>query len=146
MKEYKITKYKEAIYKKAIDMNDTELHVYGPEDMQVSDGLHTMDELYEHRITLFITLARFVQSSDEVAIDYGGIDRPKRVWRSKLHSDGGEFEGWFIMGIGKEAGEMITYHLPIGRWDETEFAETLANAPEWDGHTSEDVLERLKNL
>jgi hypothetical protein len=50
------------------------------------------------------------------------------------------------MGIGKEKGKQISYHLPLSRWDETYFAETLDKAPEWDGHTSADVLERLKTL
>ncbi len=32
------------------------------------------------------------------------------------------------MGIGKEKGEQITYHLPLSKWDETNFAETLESA------------------
>ena len=51
-----------------------------------------------------------------------------------------------MMGIDKKPGKQITYHLPIAYWDETEFAETLDLAPEWDGHTSDDVLERLRKL
>jgi hypothetical protein len=70
----------------------------------------------------------------------------QEVWRSKLHSDGSSFDGWFILGIGKEKGKQITYHLPTVRWDEVSFAETLEKAPEWDGHTPDDVLERLKAL
>lgn len=45
-----------------------------------------------------------------------------------------------------EAGTQITYHLPIDRWEECSFAETLDKAPKWDGHTSADVITRLKNL
>lgn len=71
-----------------------------------------------------------------------------KVWRSKNHSDGEPAFGgtWFILGIGKEKGEQMTYHLPIDRWDECKFADTLDKAPEFDEHTSDDVLERLKNL
>jgi hypothetical protein len=98
------------------------------------DGYHTFKELYDHRITLFITLCKL-------------LDRETwEGWRSKLHSDGTSFDGWFILGIGKSAGKQITYHLPMIRWDETEFAETLDRAPEFDGHTSEDVLKRLATL
>lgn len=111
-----------------------------------SDGYHTFDELYDHRITLFIALCRFVQFEDDAARDYGGVNRPEQVWRSKTHSDGSTMDGWFIMGIGKEKGKQISYHLPLSRWDETNFAETLDRAPEWDGHTSAAVLERLKKL
>ena len=69
---------------------------------------------------------------------------PIRIIRSKVHYS--PTDGWFIMGIGKEKGNQISYHLPLSRWDETDFAETLDQAPEWDGHTSQDVLERLKTL
>lgn len=116
------------------------------DDMSVSDGYHTVDELYDHRITLFIALCRNIQTLD------GGNKEPwpqtngMIVWRSHFHADGSIFEGEFIMGIKKAAGEQITYHIPLSRWEETEFAETLEKAPEWDRHTSNDVLNRLKTL
>ncbi len=68
------------------------------------------------------------------------------IWRSKLHSDGSAFDGWFILGLGEAKGGQITYHLPLDRWDETDFAETRERAPEWDGHTAADVLGRIKQL
>jgi len=74
------------------------------------------------------------------------VEHPHRPWRSKAHHDGSAWEGWFIIGIGKDTGSQISYHLPLSRWEETSFAETLDRAPEWDGHTSDDVLQRLKNL
>jgi len=107
------------------------------------DGYHTFDELYEHRITLFIALCKEFQwglKRDGVALTY------RLSWRSKLHHDGTFFDGWFIMGIGKKDGKQITYHLPMSKWEETKFAETLEKAPEFDGHTSDDVLERIKKL
>lgn len=121
-----------------------ELIVVGPDSMEVSDGYHTFDELYDHRITLFISLCRFAQR-----LHNGEGPEWMPVWRSKRHSDGEVCFGTgtqFVIGIGKEKGEQITYHIPIERWDETEFAETLEQAPEWDGHSSQDVLERLKTL
>jgi hypothetical protein len=36
--------------------------------------------------------------------------------------------------------------MPLSRWEETGFAETLGHAPLWDGHTSADVIERMKAL
>lgn len=111
---------------------------------KVSDGYHTFDELYEHRIILFIALCRLL-SRQEKAIGYvqsgDGF-----VWRSKLHTDGSSWKGWFIMGINKVEGEQITYHLPIGKWEETKFADTLDKAPVFDDHTPEDVLKRLAGL
>lgn len=118
----------------------TKLEIEVADLSQVSDGYHTIAELYDHRITNFIALCR-----REKVLSPEGWPHP--VWRSKKHGDGNDaYEGWFIMGIGKEKGKQISYHLPLSRWDETDFAETLEQAPEWDGHTSNDVLERLKNL
>ncbi len=114
-------------------------------NIEVSDGYHTMDELYEHRIALFIALLRTKQDIDD-------MENARRtvpiysIWRSETHSDGTKFDGWFILGIGKETGKQISYHLPLSKWSETDFVETLDRAPEWDGHTPSDVLERLKNL
>lgn len=110
----------------------------------ISDGYHTFGELYDHRITLFIALCRQLfkgYEEDHFIPQYA-------VWRSKHHSDGElAFGGnWFVLGISEEKGDQITYHLPIERWEETDFAKTLEKAPEWDGHTSADVLERLKSL
>lgn len=100
----------------------------------MSDGYHTFDELYDHRITLFAALCR--------KLSYRGS-----CWISKFHADGTMFEGWFIAGIGKKPGYQITYHIPLGRWHEfVTNCEELERAPEWDGHTPADVIERLKGL
>lgn len=107
----------------------------GVDSNLISDGYHTFGELYEHRITLYITLLKI----------HTGIAAFK-TWRSKKHSDGSEWEGWFILGYDTRPGHQITYHLPISKWQECDFADTLDQAPEWDGHTSNDVLERLKSL
>lgn len=104
------------------------------------DGYHTFTELYDHRITLFIALCKQInQQPYDDDMKFG-------VWRSKTHSDGGVWDGWFILGIGMKDGSQITYHLPIERWDETYFAVDLETAPKWDGHTSDEVITRLKNL
>ncbi len=105
------------------------------------DGFHTFEELYEHRITLYIALcSRITMLLPD--------SENSNIWRSKKHSDG-ELAfggGWFVLGIGKEKGEQITYHLPMEKWDNCDFAETLEVAPEFDKHTANDVLERLKKL
>lgn len=103
---------------------------------KISDGYHTFDELYEHRAVLYLALARFC--AEEC------VNVP--VWRAKSHSDGMTYAGWFVLGIWKNLGGQITYHLPLAKWDDADFAETLDRAPEWDGHTPTDVLERLKRL
>jgi len=105
------------------------------------DGYHTFTELYEHRFVLFIVLCKILYADPQYQ-----TGQKADIWRSKLHSDGTSFDGWFVMGIGRHKGEQITYHLPISRWEETNFAETREKAPEFDGHTSDDVLERIKKL
>ena len=111
------------------------------ENLEVSDGYHTFDELYEHRVVLWIALCKILYADPQYQ-----TGQKADVWRSKLHSDGTSFDGWFIMGIGRNKGEQITYHLPISKWEDTNFAETRDKAPEFDGHTSADVLERIKAL
>lgn len=39
-----------------------------------------------------------------------------------------------------------SYGFTTIEWYEVSFAETLDRAPEWDGHTTQDVLDRLKGL
>jgi hypothetical protein len=104
----------------------------------ISDGYHTFNELYEHRIVLYIALCSEINSNP--AHQY------TQVWKTTVHSDGSVWDGWFIMGINLPDKRQITYHLPLSKWNECEFAPTFDKAPEFDGHTSEDVLERLKSL
>lgn len=112
---------------------------HGLDKGKISDGYHTFNELYEHRIELFITLCKFYAS---VASEYN-LEEP---WKSTTHSDNSIIEGWFVMGINSEKGKQITYHLPMSKWEDCKLIRTLDKAPEWDGHTSADVLERLKTL
>lgn len=112
---------------------------------QLSDGYHTFDELYDHRATLYIALCEQLhQKMDGMNADYV-YDR-QDIWRCKKHSDGSIMEGWFLLGINQAKGKQITYHLPDSRWNDCDFATTLANAPEFDGHAATDVLTRLKEL
>lgn len=68
-------------------------------------------------------------------------------WISRKHHDGSEWDGWFIAGVNHPFIKTITYHLPIKYWELLEeFVEVRETAPEWDGHTSFDVLRRLLSL
>lgn len=106
---------------------------------KISDGYHTFNELYNDRFYLFIALCKMFSQATEAF-------STKVSWRSKLHADGSMYPGWFIMGIGREEGEQISYHLPIDMWDLCEGIDILENAPSWDGHTNKDVWERVLNL
>lgn len=106
---------------------------------QISDGYHTFGELYEHRIALFRALCSYMNG----VVDHETYHNAP--WKSKVHSDGSIMDGWFIAGLGILSGEQITYHIPISKWD-TWPADAILIAPEWDGHTSADVLKRLSEI
>ena len=94
---------------------------------ETSDGYHTFNELYDHRCHLFAALM----------LSHVGIS-----WKSKLHADGSVYEGWFICGMHLPTGD-ISYHLPESMWEQLDGITTQQFAPEWDGHTSADVVKRL---
>jgi len=98
---------------------------------KISDGYHTFGELYEHRIELFLCFCHML-------VDAGSSS----VWKSQKHADGTDIPGWFIMGIWTKASHQISYHIPMSHWNEVDCPD-IGIAPEWDGHTSEDVVKRL---
>jgi hypothetical protein len=102
---------------------------------EVSDGNHSFNALYEHRNLLFLALMK---------------SQPRLSWFSQKHDNGGFWPGWFICGttVWNSAVEhfTITYHMPIELLElarQTNASE-LPLAQPWDGHTSEDVLDRLR--
>ena len=94
-----------------------------------SDGYHTFDELYEHRTVLFSVICN---SHTDLA------------WKSRHHHDGTMFDDMFVAGIQTPAGP-CTYHCENQYWDLFRVPE-LERAPEFDGHTPEDVLQRIQSL
>jgi hypothetical protein len=96
-------------------------------DGSTSDGFHTFDELYAHRCHLFAALM---------------VSNPLAAWKSRKHSDGSSFEGWFVCGM-TLGGKQVSYHLPESMWDLVGYVDELETAPEWDGHTPADVVARL---
>jgi hypothetical protein len=93
----------------------------------ISDGYHTFDDLYAHRIALFLALCR--------ATGMG--------WKSRLHANGSSDPGWFLAGMMLPVGGDITYHLPDSAWTTASFLVTFPRAPSGDGHTSKEVVKRL---
>ena len=103
----------------------------------ISDGYHTFDELYECRHVLWVKLCYL---KDALDVDVS------RVIRSRKHSDGSGYEGWFLLMMVYPDGRQLSFHLPYKYWDKCNFATTLGRAPEFDGHTTADVIERLGEL
>lgn len=95
-----------------------------------SDGYHTFNELYHHRAVLFSVIVKAFQD---------------KAWKSKKHHDGTMYDGMFIVGIDTPRGQ-ATYHYDIDPyWDMFECRE-LERAPEWDGHTPEEAIDRIGEL
>lgn len=94
----------------------------------ISDGSHTFDELYFHRMVLFSVICNNNQSL---------------AWKSWKHHDGTMFDDYFIVGIDTPDGQ-FTYHYHKNYWDIFDVRE-CDFAPEWDGHTAKDIT-RLFSL
>ncbi len=103
--------------------------------IESKDDSHTFCELYAHRNELFIALCRTLYVAGML----------KKVWKSTKHSDGKQLTDYFVLGVDTKENKQISYHIPIDRWDDCWFAEAFDTAL-WDGHTSEDVLIRLKTI
>lgn len=96
---------------------------------KISDGYHTFNELYDHRTMLLAVICN---------------NNPSISWKSNKHSDDRMYQGMFIVGIDTPEGQ-ITYHVNLDKWDLFDIY-IRERAPEFDGHTSQDVLHRLKSL
>lgn len=122
-----------------IDPKSTNIYSYGsirllevPETGMgdLSDGYHTFNELYHHRAILFMVVCKCFK---------------QLAWKSKLHSDGTMFENMFIVGINTPDGQ-ATYHYDIDPYWGLFDVKELDIAPEFDGHTPNDAINRISKL
>jgi hypothetical protein len=100
-----------------------------------SDGYHTFNELYEHRHSLFASLLQIT----------GQIQTLVRPWKTWRDQNGEVWEGWFIAGLDTIHGQ-ISYHMPAEWWDRLPDVPEIERNAKYDGHTSADVLHRLRLL
>lgn len=98
-------------------------------DGGTSDGYHTFDELYYHRMILFSVICN---------------EFHMKAWKSWLHHDGTMYDDYFIVGINTPEGQ-YSYHYHREHWDKFHVAE-LHKAPEWDGHEPKDITRLLSLL
>lgn len=94
---------------------------------KLSDGYHTFDELYFHRMILFSTICSTYRD---------------KAWKSKLHDDGTMFDNYFIVGIDTPEGA-YSYHYHMEYWGHFKDIKELEKAPKWDGHKPEDITRLL---
>ena len=91
-------------------------------DGDISDGYHTFDELYTHRIALFLTLIN--------SVDYPCFIKHEH------------YEGWDAVYLELPDGQ-ISYHVPIHNRKYLKRAKVVGDEYKYDGHTPEDVWARL---
>lgn len=131
---------------------------------ELSDGYHTYDELYEFRkMYNAVLFNEWAINYYEVLKDYEDIDvkilhpeiqlflngiKPKYdVHKSWRHHDGELCfgGGWFIVSAKLPTG-LISNHYKAEDWDLFQVPEVEKALFEYDGHTPENVLLRLKHL
>jgi len=95
----------------------------------ISDGWHTFNDLYYHRMILFLALQ---------------LAHKDKSWKSKKHYDGSMFDDSFIVGIKTNEGD-YTYHYNLKYWSFFENIKEIDKAPKYDGHNPEDI-DRLLSL
>lgn len=102
----------------------------------ISDGYHTFNELYDFRRTYNYLL--FNEWFNRNIYN---------VHKSKKHYEGDLcFEGDYFIVCADLPDGQITNHYPIKYWDLFEIPEYDKPLSPWDGHSSNDVLNRLKGL
>lgn len=111
------------------------------EARDVSDGYHTMHELYQHKMALNMALFHAwheVQMNTSNPLGF-------QVMKSKHHHDGTMFEGEYFIVMAITRVGQISYHYKLKHWNEFVIPE-VDRVPKWDGHSSIQVLERLLQL
>jgi len=108
--------------------------------LDASDGYHTFTELYEFRKAYNALLFNeWHYYSNQQDSNFYPV-------KSKRHSDGELCfgGGWFVVSANTRCGQ-ITNHYELKDWDLFRIPE-VEKAPEWDGHTPQQALERLLDL
>ncbi|MBD9054330.1 MAG: hypothetical protein EGR23_12245 [Holdemanella biformis] len=114
--------YNQDLYERLADLIEQQ-----PIDGNISDWYHAFDEFYHHRTVLFsAVVSKFADSS----------------WKSKLHADGTMYEGMFIVGIETPDGQATCHYEVEPYWNLFQCKE-VDRAPEWDGHTLDQAIERI---
>ena len=96
----------------------------------ISDGYHTFNELYHHRAILTSVIVN---------------QNKERCWKSLKHHNGTMYDGMFIVGIETPKG-CATYHYDVNPYWFIFNCKELPMAPEWDGHTPNEAIQRIASL
>lgn len=102
----------------------------GVVDGNTSDGDHTFSELYDHRHTLFALVLRLYAPY---------------AWKTLKNDKGVQWAGWFICGFQSPYGQ-VSYHMPMSWWQRLSWVKEIEYNANYDGHNSDDVVERLRKM
>lgn len=101
---------------------------------RLSDGFHSHNELYRHRMVLTAHAALGWKAAGYLVV---------KSWQ---HSDGEPCfgGGWFIVLAKLPTVGLVSYHYKAEHWDLFEIPEVEGkDLPAFDGHTADDVASRL---
>jgi hypothetical protein len=87
----------------------------------ISDGYHTFEELYDHRVALYLALCKMTG------------------WPAYYKKD---YESWICVYLETPEGQ-VSYHVPSGYLDMVQTFAKESPDHKWDNHTSNDVLYRI---
>lgn len=98
---------------------------------ELNDGYHSFNALYDHRMVLSAFM----------------FNKVKFAFKSRKHFDNDTdpmYDGMFIVGAITPFGQ-ISYHYDNKYWNLFKVP-AIERAPEWDGHTPQDVVERMMKI
>lgn len=107
-------------------------------NIDLVDEYHTMEELYDFRMIYNALLFN----------EWYKYREDIEVYKSKRHHDGRLcFDGnWFIVVAILPNGEQVTNHYKLDYWDYFKIPSFDKVKDEFDGHSSQDVIDRLSEL
>jgi hypothetical protein len=131
------------LYEQAKEMEKAQSEV----TENTSDGYHTFKELYEFRKAYNVALFNEWGLQKETYWENIRTTPKYNVHKSWRHNDGELCfgGGWFIVVAVLPTGQ-ISNHYKAEDWDLFKIPETEKALFEFDGHTSEDVIERLLSI
>lgn len=116
---------------------------------ELNDGYHTFNELYEFRKMYNAAFFNLIIEALDATSSNGYLNNYKnwKVHKSWRHHNGELCfgGGWFIVSAMLPTGQ-ISNHYKAEDWDLFKIPETEKALFEYDGHTAQDVLQRLKDL
>lgn len=107
-----------------------QINLFDWERWELHDWYHTFNQLYEHRVLLFLAWCKNIDHlENNVRYSSTNSDWSKRPW-------------WFVAGIGDE----VSYHIPI-KYRELAWRIIRNKLDKWlrDWHNSQDVVSTIFN-